>query len=57
VVARGDGRRSATLGVRPHGELAPAERAAVQEEAACMLRFAAGDAAERAVGVEPAVGG
>ncbi len=57
MVARGDGRRSATLGVRPHGELAPAERAAVQEEAACMLRFAAGDAAERAVGVEPAVGG
>jgi hypothetical protein len=50
-----DGKRSARLGIRPFGELSPAEREEVAAEAERMLEFSEPEAAERDVRVEPAV--
>jgi len=50
-----DGRRRATLVIRPFGRLAPGERDEVEAEAARVAAFAAGDAAERDVRLEAAV--
>jgi winged helix DNA-binding protein len=50
-----DGKRSATLAVRPFGELSPAERKAVAAEAERMVEFSEPEAAEREVRFEPAV--
>jgi hypothetical protein len=49
-----DGKRSATLGIRPFGELTTAERDEVAAEAEAMLEFAAADAQAREVRFEPA---
>lgn len=51
-----EGRRRATLGVRPFTELAPDERDEVGDEARRMVDFAAGDAETRDVRFEEAVG-
>jgi Winged helix DNA-binding domain len=50
-----DGRRSATLGVRPFGALSPAERDEVAAEAERMVEFSEPEAARREVRFEPAV--
>jgi len=50
-----EGKRRATLGIRPAGALSAADRAAVRSEATRMLEFAAPDAGERAVTLEPPV--
>jgi hypothetical protein len=50
-----DGKRSATLAVRPFGELSPAERKAVAAEAERMVEFSEPEAAERDVRFELAV--
>jgi Winged helix DNA-binding domain len=50
-----DGKRSATLAIRPFGELAPAERDEVAGEARRMVAFAAPEAAVHDVRFEPAV--
>ena len=50
-----DGKRSATLAVRPSGELSPAEREEVGVEAARMVEFSEPEAAERDVRFEPPV--
>ncbi len=49
-----EGKRRATLGIRPFGELA--QRDAVEAEARRMLDFAAADAKQREVRVEPPAG-
>ena len=51
-----DGKRSATLAVRPSGELSPAERDEVAAEAGRMVEFSEPEAAERDVRFEPPVG-
>jgi hypothetical protein len=48
-----DGKRSATLAVRPFGELSPAERDEVAAEAERMVEFSEPEAAERDVRFEP----
>jgi hypothetical protein len=50
-----DGRRAATLAIRPFGELARADRDAVAEEAREMIEFAAAGAAVRDVRFEAPV--
>jgi hypothetical protein len=50
-----EGKRRAKLGIRPFGELSPAEREEVAAEAERMLEFAAAEAAVREVRFEPAV--
>jgi hypothetical protein len=50
-----DGKRSATLAMRPFGELSPAERDEVAAEAERMVEFSEPDAAERDVRFEPPV--
>jgi hypothetical protein len=50
-----DGRRSATLRVRPFGALSPAERDEVAAEAKRMVEFSEPEAAERKVRFEPPV--
>ena len=50
-----DGRRVATLAIRPFGELARADRDAVAEEARAMIEFAAAGAAVREVRFEAPV--
>jgi Winged helix DNA-binding domain len=50
-----EGRRRATLAIRPFGELRPAEREEVAAEAGRMLGFAEAAAAVREVRFEPAV--
>ena len=50
-----DGKRSAMLGIRPFGELSPAERKEVAAEAERMLEFSEPEAADREVRFEPAV--
>jgi hypothetical protein len=50
-----DGKRSATLGVRPFGELSPAERDEVAAEAERMVEFSEPEAARRDVRFEPPV--
>jgi winged helix DNA-binding protein len=50
-----DGKRSATLAVRPFGELSPAERDEVAAEADRMVEFSEPGAAERDVRFEPHV--
>jgi hypothetical protein len=50
-----DGKRRATLAIRPFGEFAPAEREEVAAEAERMLDFAAADVAVREVRFEPSV--
>jgi DNA glycosylase AlkZ-like len=50
-----DGKRSATLGIRPFGELAPGEREEVADEAERMLEFSEPEAAERDVRFESPV--
>jgi Winged helix DNA-binding domain len=50
-----DGKRSATLGIRPAGELSPADREEVAAEAERMLEFSEPEAAAREVRFEPAV--
>jgi hypothetical protein len=50
-----DGKRSATLGIRPFGQLSPAEREEVAAEAERMLEFSEPEAAEREVRFEPPV--
>lgn len=50
-----DGRRKATLAIRPWPALSRTEREAVGEEARAMVEFAAADAAARDVRFEPAV--
>ena len=50
-----EGKRRATLAIRPSGKLARAERDAVEAEAQRTIDFAAGDAAARDVRFEPAV--
>jgi Winged helix DNA-binding domain len=51
-----DGKRRATLAIRPFGELAPGERDAVAAEAERMVDFAAADAESREVRFEAPVG-
>lgn len=51
-----EGKRGAILGVRPFGELTPAQRAAIAEEATRMLDLVAADASTRDVRFEAAVG-
>jgi hypothetical protein len=51
-----EGKRSATLAIRPFGKLSRAGRAEVAEEAARMIDFAAPDAEARDVRFETAVG-
>jgi hypothetical protein len=51
-----DGKRRATLAIRPFRKFTRAERAEVAEEAARMIDFAAPDADARDVRLEPAVG-
>ncbi len=51
-----DGRRCATLVVRPCGELTPAQRDEVTEEGQHLLAVAASDAAVRELRVEPIAG-
>ena len=51
-----DGKRRATLGIRPSRELSGAERDEVAAEAERMIEFAAPEAAARDVRFEPAVG-
>ena len=51
-----DGKRRATLGIRPFRELSGAARDEVAAEAERMIEFAAPDAAARGVRFEPAVG-
>ena len=51
-----DGKRCATLGIRPFGELTAPERDAVAAEAMWTLDRVAADAATREVRFEPAVG-
>jgi hypothetical protein len=51
-----DGRRRATLGIRPARPLSAREKEAVHAEARRMIDFAAADAAARDVLFEPAVG-
>jgi Winged helix DNA-binding domain len=48
-----DGKRSATLAVRPFGELSPSEREEVATEAELMVGFSEPEAAVRAVRFEP----
>jgi hypothetical protein len=48
-----DGKRSATLAVRPFGELPPAEREEVVAEAKRMVEFSEPEAAVRGVRFEP----
>jgi hypothetical protein len=48
-----DGKRSATLAVRPFGELSPAQRDEVAAEAERMVEFSEPEAAERDVRFEP----
>jgi Winged helix DNA-binding domain len=50
-----EGKRSATLAIRPFGELSPGEREEVGAEAERMLEFAEPEAALRDVRFEPAV--
>jgi Winged helix DNA-binding domain len=50
-----EGKRSATLAIRPFGELSPAEREEVAAEAERMLEFSEPEVAERDVRFEPAV--
>jgi Winged helix DNA-binding domain len=50
-----DGRRSATLAIRPFGELSPAERGEVAAEAERMVEFSEPDAAAREVRFEAPV--
>jgi Winged helix DNA-binding domain len=50
-----DGKRSATLAIRPFGELRPAERDEVAAEAERMIAFAAPEVAVHDVRFEPAV--
>jgi hypothetical protein len=50
-----EGKRRATLAIRPFRELSVADRDAVAEEAERMVAFAAPDAAARAVRLESAV--
>ena len=50
-----DGKRSATLAIRPFGELAPAQREEVAAEAERMVGFSEPEAAARDVRFEPAV--
>jgi hypothetical protein len=50
-----DGRRHATLAIRPFGALDAAERDEVEAEASRMLEFAAADATTRTVRFEPPV--
>ena len=50
-----EGTRSATLAIRPSGELSPAEREKVGAEAERMLEFSEPEAARRDVRFEPAV--
>jgi hypothetical protein len=50
-----DGKRSATLAVRPFGELTRAEREEVGPEAERMVEFSEPEAAERDVRFEPPV--
>ena len=50
-----DGRRTATLAIRPWPALSRTERDAVGDEARAMVEFAAADAAARGVRFEPAV--
>jgi hypothetical protein len=50
-----DGKRRATLAVRPFGKLSRAERDEIAAEAGRMLDFAAGDASVRDLRFEPAV--
>jgi hypothetical protein len=50
-----DGKRSATLGIRPFGELSPAEREEVAAEVERMLEFSEPEAAAREVRFEPPV--
>ena len=51
-----EGKRRATLGIRPFGTLTSAEREQVAEEAERMLAFAAADAEARDVRFETPVG-
>jgi Winged helix DNA-binding domain len=51
-----DGKRSATLAIRPFGRLSQAQRADVTDEASRMIDFAAPDAGDRNVRFETAVG-
>jgi Winged helix DNA-binding domain len=50
-----DGKRSATLAIRPFGELSPSERDEVAAEAERMVEFSEPEAAERDVRFEPPV--
>ena len=50
-----EGRRSATLAIRPFGALTAAERDEVEAEARAMIEFAAADVASRDVRFEPPV--
>ena len=50
-----EGKRAATLAIRPSGELLPAERDEVAAEAELMLEFSEPEAAARGVRFEPAV--
>jgi hypothetical protein len=50
-----DGKRSATLAIRPAGKLTRAEREELAAEAGRMIEFAAADAERREVRFEPAV--
>ena len=50
-----EGKRRATLAIRPSGELSRAERDEVEAEAQRTIDFAAGDAAARDVRFEAAV--
>jgi hypothetical protein len=51
-----EGRRRATLAIRPHGELSGGDRDEVAQEAALVVDLVAGDAASRDVRFEAAVG-
>ncbi len=51
-----EGKRRATLGIRPARALSPPEQEAVQAEAQRMIDFAAAEASAREVRFEPAVG-